>query len=62
VWYVYIIRSGIFSREEYVGATADLKQRLANHNGRKIDAHRKIQAMGIGLVLRLPGQMQSVGI
>ena len=32
MWYVYIIRSVAFPDQEYVGATADLKQRFADHN------------------------------
>jgi putative endonuclease len=32
MWYVYIIRSVAFPDQEYVGATADLKQRLTDHN------------------------------
>jgi len=35
VWYVYIIRSVNFSDREYVGATADLKRRMADHNAGK---------------------------
>jgi putative endonuclease len=30
MWYVYIIRSVAFPDQEYVGATADLKQRFAD--------------------------------
>ena len=32
MWYVYIIRSVALPEQEYIGATADLKQRLADHN------------------------------
>jgi putative endonuclease len=32
VWYVYIIRSTKFLEQEYIGATADLKRRLPEHN------------------------------
>ena len=35
MWYVYIIRSVNFSDREYVGATADLKRRMADHNAGK---------------------------
>ena len=35
MWYVYIIRSQVFSNQEYVGATANLKQRLTDHNSGK---------------------------
>jgi len=35
MWYVYIIRSISSPDQEYSGATADLKQRLADHNASK---------------------------
>jgi putative endonuclease len=35
VWYVYIIRSLAFLEQEYTGATADLKRRMADHNSGK---------------------------
>lgn len=31
-WYVYIIRSVTFPEQEYIGATADIRQRLKDHN------------------------------
>ena len=35
MWYVYIIRSLSSPEQSYVGATADLKQRIADHNAGK---------------------------
>ena len=35
MWYTYIIRSINFPEREYTGATADLKQRMADHNAGK---------------------------
>jgi putative endonuclease len=35
MWSVYIIRSVSFPEQEYTGATADLKQRIADHNASK---------------------------
>ena len=35
MWYVYIIRNTATPEQEYVGATADLKKRLADHNSGK---------------------------
>ena len=35
MWYTYIIRSQTSPTEEYVGATANLKRRLADHNAGK---------------------------
>lgn len=35
MWYVYIIRSVSFPNQEYSGASADLRQRIADHNAGK---------------------------
>jgi putative endonuclease len=35
VWYVYILRSISFRTQEYTGATADLRQRVLDHNAGK---------------------------
>lgn len=35
MWYVCIIRSQASPEQEYTGATADLRQRLADHNAGK---------------------------
>jgi len=35
MWYVYIIRSVTFPKQEYTGATANLKRRMADHNAGK---------------------------
>jgi putative endonuclease len=35
MWYVYIIRSVSSPNQEYTGMTADLKQRIADHNAGK---------------------------
>jgi putative endonuclease len=35
MWYVYIIRSISSPEQEYIGATADLKRRLSDHNAGK---------------------------
>lgn len=32
LWYVYIIRSATSPEQDYIGATADLKRRMADHN------------------------------
>ena len=32
MWYVYIVRSDKFPEQEYTGATANLKSRMADHN------------------------------
>ncbi|XSG82482.1 MAG: GIY-YIG nuclease family protein [Methyloligella sp. ZOD6] len=35
MWYVYIIRSSAHPDQTYVGATADLRQRVSDHNAGK---------------------------
>jgi putative endonuclease len=35
MWYVYIIRSIGFPKQEYTGATADLRQRISDHDAGK---------------------------
>ena len=35
MWYVYVIRSVRYTGQEYTGATANLKRRLADHNAGK---------------------------
>jgi predicted GIY-YIG superfamily endonuclease len=35
MWYVYVIRSASAPRQEYTGATADLRRRIADHNAGK---------------------------
>jgi len=35
MWYLYIVRSVDFPKHDYVGATADLKQRMKDHNSGK---------------------------
>ena len=35
MWYIYIIRSIACPEQEYTGATADLKKRIADHNAGK---------------------------
>jgi putative endonuclease len=35
MWYVYIIRSATSPEHDYVGATANLRQRVADHNAGK---------------------------
>jgi predicted GIY-YIG superfamily endonuclease len=54
MWHVNIIRSMNFREQEYIGATADLKRRIPEHNAGSVHAHCQIQTMGIGLVLCLP--------
>jgi putative endonuclease len=43
VWYVYIIRSVGHLDQEYIGATANLKQRLSDHNAGRSDHTSKFK-------------------
>lgn len=36
VWYVYLLESNAVKGQRYVGVTADLKRRFAEHNSRNI--------------------------
>jgi len=36
MWYVYVLRSLNSPNQEYTGATANLKQRFADHNDTQI--------------------------
>jgi predicted GIY-YIG superfamily endonuclease len=35
MWFIYIIRSTTLPAQEYIGVTADLKRRIAEHNAGK---------------------------
>jgi predicted GIY-YIG superfamily endonuclease len=43
LWYVYIIRSASAPEQEYTGVSADLRQRLADHNTAKSSHTSKYQ-------------------
>jgi predicted GIY-YIG superfamily endonuclease len=45
MWYVYIIRSMNFPQQEYIGATADLKRRLPEHNAGKSTHNAKFRLL-----------------
>ena len=62
MWYVYIIRSIDNPEQEYTGATADLKQRISDHNSGKSTHTAKFKPWKTGLVLCFPRQIQSAGI
>ena len=43
--YVYLLESEAVVGQRYVGATSDLKQRLAEHNAGKVSAHVQIRSL-----------------
>jgi putative endonuclease len=48
MWYVYIIRSVDFPEQEYIGATADLKRRISDHNAGKSTHTAKFKPWVLG--------------
>jgi predicted GIY-YIG superfamily endonuclease len=54
MFYVYILRSVDRPDEIYIGATSDLRGRLADHNAGKSSHTAKASAVGVGVLLRLP--------
>ena len=62
MWHVYIIRSIDFPDQEYTGATADLRQRISDHNAGKSAHTAKFKPRELVLVLCFPKQVQSAGI
>ena len=43
MWYVYIIRSVAFPKQEYTGATLDLRRRISDHNDGKSSHTKKFK-------------------
>jgi predicted GIY-YIG superfamily endonuclease len=53
--YVYLLQSEAVVGQRYVGATSDLKQRLAEHKCRKVSTHVQIRSLEIGDLCRVFG-------
>src|SRR5689334_1054589 len=60
MWYVYIRIN--FPDQEYVGATADQKQRIPNHNAGRSAHTSKFKPWELVWYCGLPGQVQSAGL
>ncbi len=56
MWYVYILRSVNFPEQEYTGATADLRQRLSDHNAGKSPHTAKFAPWTLRCYVALPGK------
>jgi len=52
MWYVYMICSATSPDQNYIGATADLKQRMADHNAGK-STQPPNHSLAVGMVLRV---------
>ena len=57
--YVYILRSTAFPNEQYVGASADLKKRLADHNAGKSPHTAKFAPWALECYLAFPEKQQA---
>ena len=60
MWYVYILRSDAFPDQEYTGATADLKQRLADHNAGKSTHTAKFRPWQLIWYCAFPDKMKAL--
>ena len=62
MWYVYILRSINFPEQEYIGATADLKRRLPEHNAGKSTHTAKFKPWELVWYCAFPDKYKSAGI
>ncbi len=60
MWYVYVIRSVDSPDQEYTGATADLKQRLADHNSGKSKHTAKFAPWELRCYVALPNKHRAL--
>jgi predicted GIY-YIG superfamily endonuclease len=61
MWYVYIIRSVSFPDQEYTGASADLKQRMADHNSGKSTHTAKFAPWELAWYCAFPDKFKAPG-
>ena len=60
MWYVYILRSVAFPEQEYTGATADLKSRLAEHNSGKSTHTAKFMPWSLVWYCSFPSKLKAL--
>ena len=60
MWYVYIIRSANFPEQEYIGATANLKRRLPEHNAGKSAHTSKFRPWHLVWYCAFPGKVEAL--
>ena len=58
--YVYIIRSTAFPDQEYTGATADLKQRIVDHNAGKSTHTAKFIPWELKCYVAVPDKLRAL--
>ena len=61
MWYVYIIRSVCSPEQEYVGATADLKRRMLEHNAGKSAHTSKFKPWELVWYCAFPDKYKALG-
>lgn len=60
MWYVYIIRSIGSPEQEYIGATSDLKRRMADHNAGKSAHTSKFKSWQLVWYCALPDKYKAL--
>jgi predicted GIY-YIG superfamily endonuclease len=60
VWYVYIIKSIAFPDQKYIGATSDLKKRMADHNAGKSRHTSKFIPWEIACYIAFPDKYKAL--
>ena len=60
MWYVYVIRSVNFPEQEYSGVTADLRQRLRDHNSGKSTNTAKFAPWELRCYIALPDKYRAL--
>jgi predicted GIY-YIG superfamily endonuclease len=62
MWYVYIIRSRCFPEQEYTGATANLRQRISDHNAGKSPHTAKFAPWELRCYVAVPDKMRALDL
>jgi predicted GIY-YIG superfamily endonuclease len=62
MWYVYIIRGRGFPEQEYTGATANLRQRISDHNAGKSPHTAKFAPWELRCYVAVPDKMRALDL
>ncbi len=60
MWYVYIIQSQTHPDQKYIGASADLKQRLSDHNAGKSSHTKKYMPWDLLWYCAFPDKLKAL--
>ena len=60
MWYVYILKSQTSPDQEYTGATANLRQRFADHNAGKSRHTAKYRPWTLACYIALPDKYKAL--